>query len=203
MSTIIKGMMLGAHSASSGCWGQGGSLRRWPCPQGCPPCPQQTHRGPDGDRRDTLGALRAGAGRCGHHQPPHRGHPGERGLGRGCLVSVCVSPVCPMSPPPLLRTPMQCQPPPSWGAGSGDLGLPSYGWSQEGTVLKLVTGWECPQGSGGRGVWAGRWGGGMGCEDRGVRPDSRPPPSPQGSGVPLHRHPEGESRGWHWWQRWH
>lgn len=158
MSTIIKGMMLGAHSASSGCWGQGGSLRRWPCPQGCPPCPQQTHRGPDGDRRDTLGALGAGAGRCGHHQPPHRGHPGERGLGRGCLVSVCVSPVCPMSPPPLLRTPMQCQPPHHgvqvaeiWGyqAMAGPKKGQSSSWSLGGNVPKGLGDMGCGQAGGG------------------------------------------------------
>lgn len=38
-------------------------------------------------------------------------------------------------------------------------------------------------------------GGHIGDKDRAEGPqvDSHPPPSPQGSGVPLHRHPEGES----------
>lgn len=49
----------------------------------------QTHGGSDRRHGDPERAVGAGAGWRGHHQPPHRGHPGERGLDRGRLV--CLS----------------------------------------------------------------------------------------------------------------
>lgn len=49
----------------------------------------QAHGGSYQRYGDPERAVGAGAGRRGHHQPSHRSHPGERGLDRGRLVSVC------------------------------------------------------------------------------------------------------------------
>lgn len=64
-----------------------------------------------------------------------------------------------------------------------------------GMVLKMVLGWEYPHRYGGVGCGLGGEGGHTGDKDRawGTQVDSHSPPSPQGSGVPLHRHPEGET----------